>query len=392
MADKLTFRVVHTATDHKGSVPITEIAYAKSGFKAFAYQCSLEEDLDGAPEAYGLDNPHPVNPKDNFDTVLQRGLHMKETGLGNATSNPKEFNGGGHNFAWVGVLAMNQDTAKKKGLSIDARPFLEARRRERTAHDPKSNDPTIALTPHEKGLFPVIQPVVVPGRPDHMSPAPGYYVSTTAAPTDPNLPEWDQRRYIDATRIPYAAWAAWWHPLGVEKGDFGLAIRRSTGAFSAFLFGDAGSGKVGEVSRRLFEQLTPERNNEDLFMFLVFSGSGKGVVNKFTSEQVITAQLKQNVRRLNQLPSNEDLAEFLADNTNLTTMKTVLAARHLEDIKAAKAGTTRPLDAGDWRRGSIIAVLRMCGFWPSSRGPLPAGPGIWADPAPSAAPPRPLIF
>ncbi|HEY3912434.1 MAG TPA: hypothetical protein VGM07_21470 [Stellaceae bacterium] len=392
MADKLTFRVVRTATDHKGSVPITEIAYAKSGLKAFAYQCSLEEDLDGAPEAYGLDNPHPVNPKDNPDTMLQRGLRMKETGLHNATSAPKVFKAGGHDFAWVGVLPMNQDQAIKARVSIDARPFLEARRRERTAHDPPSNDPTIALAPHEKGLFPVIQPVVVPGRPDHMSPAPGYYVSTTAAPTDPNLPEWDQRRYIDAISIPYAAWAGWWHTLGVEKGDFGLAIRRSTGAFSAFLFGDAGSGRVGEVSRRLFEQLTPERNNEDRFIFLVFSGSGKGVVNKFTSEQIITAQLKHNVRRFNQIPDNEDLPEFLSDDANLTTMKAALAARHLEELKAAKAGTTRPLDAGDWRRGSITAVLRMCGFWPSSRGPVPVGPGLWADPPSPPAPARPLVF
>jgi hypothetical protein len=335
--DKLTFHTARSATDHKGSVTITRIEHKASGFLAFAYECSLEEDLDGAPKAYGLNNPHPVDPEHNPETILQTDIKMLETSLCNATDPHTNCEAGSHRFRWVGLYAATQDDAKANGFSIDRRPFLEARAR-------RLKDGTLVdLAPKEPGLFPVIQ--------NFDGDAPGYYVSTTSAFTDPALKDWDQRKYVNAVAVPYAAHAGWWKALGVELGDFGLAIRPNTGAFSGFVFGDTGTGRVGEVSRKLFETLTPERNNEDLFVFLVFPKSGVGIANQFnqdTGPKVIEDQVKRNVRRLNVIPGNDALVDFLTLHANADKLR---LARYGE-------GDDDSISEGDPRWWNIFGGLR----------------------------------
>jgi hypothetical protein len=82
--DRLTFRVVHTTKDHKTSVPVTQISHATSGFKAFAYQCSLEEDLDGAPEgAYTVvPGARHSGSHGRFEGPGGRGAALVATGCG----------------------------------------------------------------------------------------------------------------------------------------------------------------------------------------------------------------------------------------------------------------------------------------------------------------------
>jgi len=307
MAAELTFNQALNAFDHKGAVAVTRIEHRASGFKAFAYECSLEEDLDGAPRAYGLNNPHPVDPGHNPDTNLQVGIHMLETGLCNATDPHENCETGSHLFRWVGLYSATQDFATRHGFSIDRRPFLEARAR-------RLPDRTlVALAPGEPGFFPAIQ--------NGAGDAPGYYVSTTSATTELDFQPWEQQNYVNAVTIPYAAHAGWWRALGVELGDFGLTIRPNTGAFSGFVFGDTGTGKVGEVSRKLLETLTPERNNEDLFVFLVFPKSGVGVANKFRQDAVIQDRVERNVRNLNKIPGNDALIDFLALHANADRLR-----------------------------------------------------------------------
>jgi hypothetical protein len=166
------------------------------------------------------------------------------------------------------------------------------------------------------------------------APAPGYYVSTTTANTDEGLHDWDQRKYVDAVHIPYAAWAGWWHNHGVEQGDFGVAIRGTTGRASPFVFADSGSGRVGEISRFLFENLSPEREDEvSDYFFLVFPGSGAAVANlqKFRDANVITDQVRQILRSIDQIPAGDDnpvieqIALFLAldaDRARLARFRT----------------------------------------------------------------------
>jgi hypothetical protein len=88
--------------------------------------------LDGSPWAYGLDNPHPVDPRNNPDTALQHDIAMLEEGLCNATDpspNCKQVGHGNHFWHWVGIYADTPTNARNNGFSIDRRPFLEARAR-----------------------------------------------------------------------------------------------------------------------------------------------------------------------------------------------------------------------------------------------------------------------
>jgi hypothetical protein len=148
MADELSFQMVHTTSDHKRQVQVTRIRHAASGFDALAYQCSLEEDFDGAPQCYGDPNASPVNPKDNPATRLQANIKRRDrTGrtprddrtaldfLGNATSPHENFDAGSTDFAWVGLYAAPPELAKRKGFSIDQRARLGARRRPRNSDE-----------------------------------------------------------------------------------------------------------------------------------------------------------------------------------------------------------------------------------------------------------------
>jgi hypothetical protein len=344
MADKnaITFSLAPVkTTDHRGAISVAKIEHMASGFTAFAYQCRLEEDFDGAPRAYGFDNPQPVDPVANPDTRLQRGIKPLDR-LGNATSPFKTFAAGGKNFSWVGLYAASQEFATKNGFSIDRRPRLEARR---------------GRLPGQPGLFPAIQPAG--------GPAPGYFVSTTSAVADPQLPAWDQRRYVSATEIPYAALAWWWPKLKVNKGDFGLAIRPDTGSASGFVFADAGTAKVGEVSHKLMETLSPGEGrgtrNEHPTLFLVFPGSGSAISErvKYRANPALQRCVSLNLRRLNTLSDNRSVPAFLALGADL--------ARY----QALKSGHPAPGDFAA-RYRTIERALISIGFAPSNRLPIAA--------------------
>jgi len=340
MVDKnaITFSVARVKTaDHRGAVSVAKIEHVASGFVAFAYQCRLEEDFDGAPRAYGFNNPQPVDPTANPDTRLQRGIRPLDH-LGNATSPYQNFGAGSSDFAWAGLYAATQAFATKHGFSIDRRPRLGARRGQGLG---------------QPGLFPAIQPA--------SGPAPGYFVSTTSAVADPKLPAWDQRRYVSATEIPYAALASWWPKLfKVHLGDFGLAIRPDTGSVSGFVFADSGTAKVGEVSHKLLEALSPREGrgtrNEHPTLFLVFPGSGSGISErvKYRSNPALQRYVSLNLRRLNSLLDNGSITVFLA--------------------LGADAARYQSLKSRDPVRGDIAARYRTIeralvsmGFVPSTR-------------------------
>jgi len=266
---------------------------------------------------------------------------MLETSLCNATSPHQNCAAGSHDFAWVGLFAATQAFATSHGFSIDRRPFLEARRRTLPGGG------AAPLGPKEPGLFPAIQ--------GGAAPSPGFFVSTTSAITDTDVPEWEQMRYVNAVVIPYAAWAGWWHGLGVDKGDFGLAIRPNTGTFSGFVFADTGTGKVGEVSRKLFETLSPERNNEDRFLFLVFPRSGVGVADfqKFTKDEVVQAQAKTRIRKLSNVPSSDAVVQFLSLGAERGKFRSILSGRGQIETDS---------DEGDPLYWNVLTPLMDCGY------------------------------
>lgn len=270
---------------HGPAVEVTKVhgGPAQSPFLALVYQCPLIEDIDGAPRAYGWDRPgHP----------LQQHLHpyengsphhpSQQVGLANA-ADPWQALWHNNHFAWAGLYSATPHFAHAHGLVIDDRPQLRDRH----------------------GRYPVVQP--------QGAPAPGYYVSTTARAANPHLPNWDQRRYWDASAVPYAVYAiADWAGTGLALGDYGLAIRLKTGTYSGFFFADTRRHGVGECSRYLVRSLSHAGPESDPVSFIVFPGSGNGSPSG-AAQRHIHGILVKRLSALSASGANPgDLVQFLA--------------------------------------------------------------------------------
>jgi hypothetical protein len=143
-------------------------------------------------------------------------------------------------------------------------------------------------------------------------------------------------------------------------GDFGLAIRPDTGSVSGFVFADAGTAKVGEVSHKLMEMLSPGEGrgtrNEHPTLFLVFPGSGTGISErvKYRSNPALQRCVSLNLRRLNTISNNLGIPAFLA-----------LGA----DLAKYQASTSNRPAPGDFtaRYRTIERALISIGFAPSKQ-------------------------
>jgi hypothetical protein len=331
MATVFDYQIVANPKDHVGQLHVFKVRHAASGFECFVYQCRLEKDYDGAPDAYGRNNPSPVDQANNPATAYQRGLSPQEQHLGNATNPFQVFDAGNHDFAYVGVFAAQKGSANGR-YSLDLRPVLEARG---YMTYPNQTPQLNILKDGEPGFFPVVQ--------DGSSPAPGYYVSTTSALADDTKQEWDQKRYVNANEIPYAAWAAWWHKFGVNKRDVGISIARETGACTGFVFADTGTGHVGEVSAKSINQLTAlGGTNENLFNFMVFPNSNRGAADLYKLESAVQKQAKLSLAVLNRIPGNRELLAFIAFDMSQTSFASWLKGpSDVKTVGAALAAETR---------------------------------------------------
>jgi hypothetical protein len=286
-------------------VQVTKVSGGPASFSAFIYQCPFIEDNDGAPMAYGWDRPgdplqQNLRPHENGSLrhPSQRG------GLTNAVDHPHNL-WHGHDFLWVGVYAATPHFARLHGLTVDDREPLRDRR----------------------GRFPVVQQ---PG-----APAPGYYVSMTAQPANPGLPDWDQRRYWDASAVPYAVYATHdWLGTGVDPGDFGLAIRVKTGTYGGFFFADTRSRGIGECSRCLVRALSPSGAESDPVSFLVFPGSRSGPALG-PAHSHITGALVSQLGKALPASNAEALTRFLALGANLNRFEHALrqGARAVSEMR-----------------------------------------------------------
>lgn len=234
MAHALTFTDVGTASSH-GGVGGSFLVRVEEGlyrYSAVVFQCILNQDVDGAPNCYARFNP--ADPT-GFNGGLDR--------LANGTNNENaRFDAHGNQWLWAGVVS--RAVADAHGADIDTDQGLFVR--------------------DGRNRFPVLQP----GR--------RFYVSRTATVANAGFAETDQRRYWDATAVSYGAITPPLTRLGVELGDFGLAIRNDDGTSEAFFYGDAGAQeKVGEMSTNLYLKLFPHHDEENHpVTFIVFPGSG----------------------------------------------------------------------------------------------------------------------
>lgn len=213
---------------------------------AVIYSGILNEDVDGAPQCYGR------FPMDAGIDRLVNATNLVGGGMFNALPKGQLA----HPWRWVGVANMTHAEATAAGLlaRLDERSELAGR--------------FSAAAPLNDPRFPPRFPVM---RADNNN----FYVSTTALARNAALPATDPGHWWDATTVNYAALTPPLRDLGVQLGDFGLAIRRDNGTNSAFFFADAGGGqKIGEMSRLLFRTLFPGNNQEEhLVSFIVFPGS-----------------------------------------------------------------------------------------------------------------------
>jgi hypothetical protein len=102
-----------------------------------------------------------------------------------------------------------------------------------------------------------------------------FYVSTSGLVKNAAAKITNSLRYWDASTVAYGAKTPPLVRLGIDYGDFGIAIRKDTGTASAFMYADAGGEeKVGEMSRTVFRKLFPGIDQEHHpVAFIVFPGS-----------------------------------------------------------------------------------------------------------------------
>ncbi len=288
------------------TVTVTEVGGGPSDFVALVYQCKMNVDWDGAPFAYGRDNPRDAKPPglvwdsktqtyqrngrvDHFQRDLKpieyRGLAGS---LRDATDNKKDH---GlfidHDFKWVGVVSATPGDAKTNGLWIDDRPELRDR----------------------FGRFPVIQ---------QSGPSKGYYVSQSGSAANAGS-QFLQSTFWDASEVPYCVWPSMLRS-DVRLGDFGLVIGNDTGRSGGFFFADTGSTtKLGECSGNLVTQVAGSPlNNDHLVTFLVFPKSGSGAA-KQGQETTIVTKVRAQVSKLSGVPNAEELITFLSLGANPDT-------------------------------------------------------------------------
>jgi hypothetical protein len=274
---------------NSGQVQLTEVK-GGADFRAIAFQCGMNRDIDGAPTCYGPRHPPALDS------------------LGNATNSTHPiFNCKSPNsWLWAGLKSMTKEYAIAHVPGINAQnigDFLDL--------NPCFKDAS--------GRFPIKQRAP--------QPAPGFYVSSTSTPADESYPEWDQRRYWNASEIPYQALTPALYNHGVKQGDFGLAIRNDNGMINGFFFADWGNKpKVGECSAFLFNLFFPNyprENNERGVSYIVFPGSGIGP-SGWRVPISINSTIRAQFRKLDDMGNSDELPLFIALGADISRLKTTL--------------------------------------------------------------------
>src|SRR5262249_37782577 len=119
---------------------------------------------------------------------------------------------------------------------------------------------------------------------DDEDPAPGFYVSTTAL-ENTSFPPTRQRRYVDASTIPFIVLPAG-IGMGLKLGDLCLVYNSKNGQSDFAIYADIGPrGQIGEGSIALAEALgvpsSPRTGGVSHgIIYVVYPGSGKGYQEK----------------------------------------------------------------------------------------------------------------
>ena len=186
----------------------------------------------------------------------------------------------------------------------------------------------------------------------------GYYISTTAVQTG-KAPAGQPGAYFDGSKVAYGALTPPLVRLGVNYGDYALALRPETGEHIPFSFLDYGPGdKVAEVSGKVFDRFFPRNNQEGKpITFLVFPMSGK----TYTDDEATYKQGIQNILRgLSKAANADDLFLLLALGASLDRLEALRATGSLDGS-----------DIPGIRYGVLIRILREYEYRAARSGPVP---------------------
>lgn len=342
------FKVAQFTSAFVPIVKVTEVRGSANGFSPLVYQCRMNTDWDGAPTAYGFDNPSDARPAGLvWDSKQQKYVRQREDhfqrdlkpleapalagSLRDATDNVAKGKGlfFDHDFSWVGVVsALPSEVGKGPDhIWLDERDVLRDRH----------------------GRFPVVQKDG-PTKGYYVSQSGSFAISQTQQKATPGF-KFLQTSYWDAASIPYCVWPS---KLGhgLSLGDFGLVISNRTGRSQGFFFADTGStNKLGECSGYLSRSVlgsaldnSPSSvlNNGEMVSFLVFPRSGGGSARQ-GQETRIDAAVRAQIRKLSGDAYAEEFIRFLsmgADpdtfaRTNYASIKSGIPAATYNNINRA---------------------------------------------------------
>jgi len=211
---------------------------------AIGFRADMAVDVDGAPNAYNLENT-------GLDYIANAGLPYLDSGKKLSTGDPD----------WQTTWKIYYERAK-------AENFLGPTRFDWFGIVTDANN------------VPVLQ--------KDTDPFPGYFVSATALTNQGVQDLKDPRRYIDATKIPYIVLPR--EAIGglynLKLGDLAAVYRPSKQTVAFAIVADIGPrGKYGEGSPKLIEDLgkDPYHNGrakrglpEGDAVYIIFSGTGNG--------------------------------------------------------------------------------------------------------------------
>jgi hypothetical protein len=228
---------------------LVRVNQPNSDSAAILFSAILNEDNDGAPTCYARFNPASPDGKNGGLDELRNATNAPRLGMFTALSAGKKH----HDWRWVGLLRSTVADAPGRGIDVallDVRDELAA----------LNDNGNLASDP----MFPVL-------RDDSDK----FYVSTSGLVKNAAAKITNSLRYWDASTVAYGAKTPPLVRLGIDYGDFGIAIRKDTGTASAFMYADAGGEeKVGEMSRTVFRKLFPGIDQEHHpVAFIVFPGS-----------------------------------------------------------------------------------------------------------------------
>ena len=294
--------------------------------KALLFKTPLNEDLDGAPDSYAPPiSATDVRPRNGL--VALDNIKNATNEKGTVFHDDPSLN----TFTWTGLVSASRDS----GRHIDDRQFLR----------------------DAGGKFPVFQPATSPNS--------AFYAPQTAiAGIDGQA--------VNPIEVPYAALSAALQANGhVSLGDFGLAVRASTGNFTAFVYADAAgshSNSVGECSRKTIRNLFGGAASAEEICYIVFPGTARG---NLVNPTLIAPTVQQSLADLAQYDNALDVIVNLLWPHLQETASAMQAAQDMGDPGAFGQYTpvlnyvrppSRSTLAGMPQFQTVLGAMRRAGF------------------------------